>query len=600
MSDIFIKNLKSLYEVNENLAFMLENLKELKHFKLEKNEKGFNFIKNNKEKLYENPNEELLQNLIFFKNEYEKYPVLYFYGFGNGMLYKALCEKHECIVVFEDELEILILALHLFDFSNEFLSSKLILLQSKNLDSAKLNALFSNEILQKSIKIYKLFLHSNFYKKDLKELNQKIISSIKYLTLTKGNNPKDALIGIQNTLYNLKTMLGNGIFKAFLKEQKFKNKNAIIVATGPSLTKQLPLLKEYQNKASIFCLDSAYTLLAKENIKPDYVLSLERIALTSEFFNNDFKEFDENIIFIISSLTHPNTLKYLKKTKRKFLLVMRPFYFESSLGLDEFGYLGSGASVANMAYELVGALRYENIILIGQDLAYSKEGSSHFKDYVYTQIHKDDFNKDFGKFKTLAYGGKGKVQSSLVWTLFREALQKDIILCKEKLGINTYNCTEGGARIEGSIEKPFKEVCEELLSFNYTKNLKKISYLSLEEQEKKLASCFELLKQMQQKAQIFIQEGKELLNALEQATNENLPFLSQKLFTLHKSFVKEKFNTELFSAINFHFECESIKLYATNADILAIIKIQKEYFYQILEYLDKQNQSIEVFLKEKL
>ncbi|MCR8687141.1 hypothetical protein CAMP5060_07320, partial [Campylobacter sp. 1569] len=46
--------------------------------------------------------------------------------------------------------------------------------------------------------------------------------------------------------------------------------------------------------------------------------------------------------------------------------------------------------------------------------------------------------------------------------LFKEYFQRDIKLAK-KLQINTYNATEGGARIEGSIEKPFKEVCEELL-----------------------------------------------------------------------------------------------------------------------------------------
>lgn len=601
MGGFFTKNLQSLYEVNENLASILENVKELKHFELEKNEKGVNFIKNEKEKLYKDPNDELLQSLIFFKKHYEKYPVLYFYGFGNGMLYKALCEndKLKHLIVFEDEPEILALALGLFDFSHELLSAKLIILESTKLNSASLNALFSNESIQKSIRIYNLHPHSDFYKTKLKELNQKIIQAIQYLAFTKGNDPKDSLIGIQNTLCNLKTMLGNGIFKSFLKEQKFKHKNAIIVASGPSLSKQLGLLKKYQNKASIFCLDSAYAVLFKENIKPDYVLSLERIPLTSEFFNNDFKEFDENILFIISSLTHPNTLKYLKKSKRKYLVVMRPFYFESSLNLNDFGYLAAGASVANMAYELAGALRYENIILIGQDLAYDKHGGTHFKDYVNAKAHKDDFTRDFGHFQTLAYGGEGEVQSSLVWTLFRQALQKDIILCKEKLGIKTYNATEGGARIEGAIEKPFKEVCEEILSKKMEKKIRPLHFLNAKEQKEKLRLCFEILEQRRQKAQIFIQESKSVLNALEQATSENLSPLSQRLCVLYEGFKQEKFNTELFTALNFHFECENVKLYATNADIQATIRVQKKYFYQMLELLNAQNEIIENFLKEE-
>ncbi|WP_139427356.1 6-hydroxymethylpterin diphosphokinase MptE-like protein, partial [Campylobacter armoricus] len=87
-------------------------------------------------------------------------------------------------------------------------------------------------------------------------------------------------------------------FKQLCLKRKKQANNAIIVSTGPSLIKQLPLLKQYANYASIFCADSAYPILAKYDIKPDYVLSLERTEVTSEFFNNDFKEFDKDIVFV--------------------------------------------------------------------------------------------------------------------------------------------------------------------------------------------------------------------------------------------------------------------------------------------------------------
>ncbi|MCR2096045.1 6-hydroxymethylpterin diphosphokinase MptE-like protein, partial [Campylobacter upsaliensis] len=76
------------------------------------------------------------------------------------------------------------------------------------------------------------------------------------------------------------------------------SKNAIIVSTGPSLMKQLPLLKEYREKALIFCADSAYPILAKHNIKPDFVCMVERSDFTAEFFNHDFGDFDEGVCFI--------------------------------------------------------------------------------------------------------------------------------------------------------------------------------------------------------------------------------------------------------------------------------------------------------------
>ncbi|EAI2146519.1 motility associated factor glycosyltransferase family protein [Campylobacter lari] len=84
----------------------------------------------------------------------------------------------------------------------------------------------------------------------------------------------------------------------------FKANTAIIVSTGSSLIKQLHLLKQYTNYPSIFCADSAYPILAKYNIKPDYVLSLERVVETSEFFNSDFGEFNKDIVFILANVVH--------------------------------------------------------------------------------------------------------------------------------------------------------------------------------------------------------------------------------------------------------------------------------------------------------
>ncbi|EAK4416114.1 motility associated factor glycosyltransferase family protein, partial [Campylobacter coli] len=102
---------------------------------------------------------------------------------------------------------------------------------------------------------------------------------------------------------------------------------------------------------------------------------------------------------------------------------------------DNFGYIGVGYSVANMAYELASALRHENIILIGQDLAYAEDGSSHPKDYLYLEQADNTDNTT-----TLAYGKNGLVKTTLTWNLFRQTFEKDIFWTKEKLNINTYNC----------------------------------------------------------------------------------------------------------------------------------------------------------------
>ncbi|HEF3809172.1 TPA: motility associated factor glycosyltransferase family protein [Campylobacter jejuni] len=612
--DLFLKNTQALFEVDQILAYKLRSLEKI-DFKILQNENGINFIKDDIV-LYKNPNQELLENLTLFKSEYEKYPVLFFYGFGNGMFYKALCENknHKHIIVFEDELEILALAFHLFDFTQELKNEKILLFHTSSLTSAQLNTLFSYPYIQTSMKIFNLFIHCdfyvNFFTKNIENLNAKLIQTIRFITLNKGNDPQDSLVGIKHTLNNLEYMLNHSVFQNFLKERRAKVKNAIIVATGPSLAKQLPLLKEYVGKASIFCADSSYPILAKHGIKPDYVLSLERIPLTSEFFNNDFKDFDKDILFIITALTHENTIKYLEQNHKNYMLVHRPLYSAANLKLDDFGYLGVGASVANMAYELASALRHENIILIGQDLAYDDKGSSHTKDYVNINLHKDDYQRDKDKFNTTAYGGKGTVQSSLVWNLFRQFFEKDIFFTKEKLGITTYNCTEGGARIEGSIEKPFKEACENLLKEDLIKPFKLPKNLD----KTKIDDLFRKTKQRLHKYTIesknFITQCQKELQKLKyelEKENKNFKTLEKiqtNLLKLSKEFKQLKLFNELTQALHFHNECEIVKFQVLKDDIQKenlelFLKTQYNFFSQALGYLDAQNNIIKQALKTK-
>ncbi|EAH9813310.1 DUF115 domain-containing protein [Campylobacter coli] len=607
--NLFLKNTQALFEVDQILAYKLRSLEKI-DFKILQNENGINFIKDDIA-LYKNPNQELLESLTLFKSEYEKYPVLFFYGFGNGMFYKALCENknHKHIIVFEDELEILALAFHLFDFSKELKNEKLILFYTPEVTTAQLTTLFIYENIQKSVKIFNLYIHNNFYEKfytqKIKILNYKLMETIKYIVLNKGNDPYDSIIGIKHTLNNIPKLLSHGIFQDFLKKRKGKVKNAIIVSTGPSLTKQLPLLKQYANKATIFCADSAYPILAKHNIKPDYVCMLERDDIVSKCFDNDFKEFDKGILFILASVVHKEVIEFLERNNREYMLVHRPLHFAASLNLKEFGYIGVGASVANMAYELAASLRHENIIFIGQDLAYAKDGSSHPREHIYG----NQGEKLRGEVYTLAYGGEKQVRTQLTWNLFRQAFEKDIFWAKEKLKINTYNCTERGARIEGAIEKPFQEVCETLLKENLKKPFDKPKILEKNKIKNKFLQTQKLLIKNVKQSEEFIKKCQNELKKLDfelsksQFNSQTLIKIKKNLLFFFNEFKKLKLFNELTQAIYYHNECEimhyevlnDLEQDKKNEDFLTN---QKKWWLQSFEYLNTQNQIIKETLKK--
>ncbi|ECQ5314028.1 motility associated factor glycosyltransferase family protein, partial [Campylobacter jejuni] len=368
--------------------------------------------------------------------------------------------------------------------------ARLMVLQTSSLDIEFFSNFCSSKPFFQFSRIYFLELMSHYYERfheDILGLNKKLAENFKNSIVSHGNDPLDALQGIEQFVYNLPQMITHPSYKELLSKRKDISDTAIIVSTGPSLTKQLPLLKKYASKATIFCADSSYPILAKHGIKPDYVLSLERIPLTSEFFNNDFGEFDKDILFVLKSYVHPHTTKYLQKNNRNFMLVSTYASFINYLKLDDFGYFNMGFSVANMNFLLAIHLKHKNIVLIGQDLAYTKDGLSHTKDYSNLDKHEGHFQRDKNKYTTQAYGGNGKVQSSEIWTMFRFFLQDTI---SRNIISTTYNCTEGGARIEGTIEKPFLWACENLLDKDLNKPFEKLEPLSLNKQNEFLLKAY--------------------------------------------------------------------------------------------------------------
>ncbi|HEG2890730.1 TPA: motility associated factor glycosyltransferase family protein [Campylobacter jejuni] len=490
--ELFNKNIEALSNI-----LLKESLKEIKSSKFElilgKDNLDIN-LKDTSDNtfLYENVIDELNSMLNTYNDKYLLYPVLYFYGFGNGILFKALLQNknHQHIVVFEKDIEIIWVIFHILDFSSELQSARLMILNTSSLDIEFFSNFCSSKPFFQFSRIYFLELMSHYYERfheDILGLNKKLAENFKNSIVSYGNDPLDALQGIEQFVYNLPQMITHPSYKELLSKRKNLSDTAIIVSTGPSLTKQLPLLKKYASKATIFCADSSYPILAKHNIKPDYVLSLERIPLTSEFFNNDFGEFDKDILFVLKSYVHPHTTKYLQKNNRNFMLVSTYASFIQYLKLDYFGYFNMGKSVANMSYLLTEYLNYKNIILIGQDLAYAEDGFSHTKDYSNLDKHEGHFQRDKGKFQCLAYGGNGKAESSEVWTMFRFFLQDTI---SRNIISTTYNCTEGGARIEGTIEKPFLWACENLLDKDLNKPFEKLEPLSLNKQNEFLLKAY--------------------------------------------------------------------------------------------------------------
>jgi len=455
---LYKKNIDSLMEVDPLLVAQLLTIETNKRFEVfvdEKDSANINIYDKSIDKpLYkEVAIDETRRFFRKYSSKYSRYPVVFFYGLGNGLFYRMLLDfktVFKCVVI-EPNLELIYIAFNLFDFSEDIEKKRFIILWEEIVSFHTINGILKDPDVKAFLKIYELQVLSNYYMINFKEnvlrINKNFTEQIKNIIVGEGNDAVDSLIGLDHHLQNIPKMVKSYKLTDFLKNKN--TKYAVIVSTGPSLAKQLPLLKEYSDYITIICIDASLPILQKERIKPDIVISLERVEATAKFFENLDREFLKDTIFLPTSISHPKLLKNLEGMRQS--IYMRKFGYTSMFYLYKWGYLGIGLSAANAAFDFVIATEFENVAFIGQDLAFAKDGKTHSKGAIYGEREK--------QYKAYAeidgyYGGK--VETSYLWFHFLYGFKNNMQEAYSR-GVKVYNCTEGGAYIDGAKHIPFKE-----------------------------------------------------------------------------------------------------------------------------------------------
>ncbi|EOC4243439.1 6-hydroxymethylpterin diphosphokinase MptE-like protein [Campylobacter jejuni] len=507
---ILEKNIQALLSgVNEPLGNKLLNFiqnKTCSRFNIDENLNIFD--KTHNVFMYENLEEEIN---FFYQSILEKthrYPFICIYGIGNALLIKNLAKHYKHLFVFESEIELFILALSTIDLSEELCSGKIYLvdIEEERVD-IQLLILFDMKDISEYLSLYEMFVNNVYYKKFYEDIWHKADElcekNIKVVIRNLGSNSDLSFECYSHLLQNIPSMLESIPFQRILSERKNKFENAIVVSAGPSLAKQLPLLKACQDKAVIFCADGALSMLEKEGIVPDYVTNLDFTDLAMKFFQN--KE-NKTSLNILSCATYPNLVHFLDNKS----VILRDDPLCQRFNLNDFGYIGTGAHVSHFSYTLALALGFKNIIMIGQDLAFDKEGNSHSKGFDFGEKFSGEENID--KLKVPAYAGKGEVLTHITWNDYRIKLEY-LFACNDQKA-KFYNATEGGARINFTEELSFKECCEKLLTkekpkFELPKSLTK------NRSDKLLAKFKEKIQKDQENAKRFLDDALALKQILE-------------------------------------------------------------------------------------
>ncbi|ECL9129480.1 motility associated factor glycosyltransferase family protein [Campylobacter coli] len=509
---ILEKNIQALLSgVNEPLGNKLLNFiqnKTCSRFNIDENLNIYD--KTHNVFMYENLEEEIN---FFYQSILEKtprYPFACIYGIGNALLIKNLSKHYKHLFIFESEIELFILALSVIDLSEELCSGKIYLvdIEEERVD-IQLLILFDMKDMFEYLSLYEMFVNNVYYKKFYEDIWHKADElcekNIKVVIRNLGSNSDLSFECYSHLLQNIPSMLESIPFQRILSERKNKFENAIVVSAGPSLAKQLPLLKAYQDKAVIFCADGALSMLEKEGIVPDYVTNLDFTDLAMNFFQN--KE-NKTSLNILSCATHPNVVHSLKA--ENCMIVLRNKALYQRFNLNDFGYIDTGTHVSHFSYTLALALGFKNIIMIGQDLAFDEKGNSHSKGFDFGEKFSGEENID--KLKVPAYAGKGEVLTHITWNDYRIKLEY-LFACNDQKA-KFYNATEGGARINFTEELSFKECCEKLLTkekpkFELPKSLTK------NRSDKLLVKFKEKIQKDQENAKRFLDDALALKQILE-------------------------------------------------------------------------------------
>ena len=274
----------------------------------------------------------------------------------------------------------------------------------------------------------------------------------------RGNDPYDTLVAYEHFFQNIQDLMeypGASYVKGL-----FKDRTAVVVATGPSLKKNIHLLKQVENSAVIVSADASLRILHDHNIYPHLVTTIERPPGFDAYYQG-LDNLDKTV-FASVSFVHPSTLKAYEGPR---LFFHRIYNFMGYLGFGS-DVIPMGMSTANMAYEVARHMGCNPIILVGNDLAYGASGNTHAPGFILGE--QQPLYDDFDQFDV-----PGNVDTFVKtcegWFACIKDYEKRI---DGWLGV-LINATEGGAKIRGSMVMPLKDVITQycFTSFNPRKLL---------------------------------------------------------------------------------------------------------------------------------
>lgn len=254
---------------------------------------------------------------------------------------------------------------------------------------------------------------------------------------------------------------------------------AFIIGAGPSLDKNIHLLRDAAKKGIIFATNSAAIALGKHGIEPQVICCIESIDSSSKL---GALPFIDRAVRAFSLSAAPASLR----TGKGPLLPVHEHIAQITGPLEDLtghGGLPMSGSVSTIATSLARVLGCSPLVLVGHDLAYS-QGRTYASGTGYESSRAEidektglinlEWNEELKRLhgtaqgsrhdqeelrRSPAWGGQGEVDSGVAFTGVRHWFATTVEML-QKMGstLQFINASEGGVHIDNWEDRPLADV----------------------------------------------------------------------------------------------------------------------------------------------
>jgi len=381
------------------------------------------------------------------------------FGFGLGAHIEELVEKTECqcLMIVEPNMEFIFQSLEIFDWKNlhDIIDARggfldLIISNSQDtiFEKIKGNIRGTNPCSFDSAIFFTHYSNDMFaalWEQIQKDVNI-ILSGLGFYF--------DETVMITNTHENLHA---DDVEMIRFSRDTLRSYPAIIVASGPSLDKDIEWIKKHQDQVIIFACGSAIMPLLRNDIQPDFQVEIENIPELYDMFVDTVKYTDVSKVHLLATTTiDARVPKFFDRTSYFFrpALASYPIFARTE---DEPLHNGS-PTVTNAALSLAQNFGFREIYLFGVDMGVKVEGQVHSKHAWQNTDEGCELDIKHNLPIRGNFGGTVYTYSDMNWT------RSELILGLKnfKKGRLYYNCSDG-AYIQGTMAKNARaiKVCEQ-------------------------------------------------------------------------------------------------------------------------------------------